>query len=806
MNLPYHFNDPDRSVVFERYDMPSAWINYLSNGTLHAYISQAGGGFAWWRSPITYRLTRYRMYNMPIDSPGFYIYIKNPDGTIWSPSFRPCETPLESWESKHQPGRTTFKAQKDGIEAILSIYIAPDIDSMIWDLNLKNTTGASVDLDVFGYVELSQYVWLQEVTAGQYNKWMVRVDFDKESDSIMYLNHFEGQPVIELSPMLYFGSNKKCVSFEGNRDKFCGNYRSERNPISVEKGSCTNSEMRGGEGCAAMQVKVTLGAGQEDKVHFFLGVVPGALKDYKKAVLDTREALKKLRSAGYVEEQSKKLSAWWEEHLDVLQCEVPEKDTERQVNTWNPTQSVHTGRYSRSISQNSPGTRGLGYRDTCQDMLAIAYRKPEWAKEIFLYLLTQQYEEGNTVFVLWPEDNCKPYESLRSDVHLWLHLLAKALISETGDVSLLDKKLPFLSKDLLSPAGEATVFEHLVRALDFTENRLGSHGLPLIFVSDWNDHFGSFGIEGRGETTMAAQQYVVSLRITLEFAKIKNDSKSVEKLQKLLDKQIKAINDYAWDGEWWMRGRDDDGNPVGTHSAEFGKIFLESQSWAVLGMVSDNERLSKAMDSVKNLLDSDYGVRLNGPAFPTWPETDKPAVKGLPPGCAENGGVFCHANTWTIIAESMLGRAENAWKYYRQLIPHVALQRVGIQNYIAEPYAYVSTIFGPENVRQGWANVTQVTGTAAWMDVAATQYLLGIRPEIDGLLIDPCIPKDWKGFSAHRIFRGCRINLEFTNNGVSKGVSSIVVNGENLDISKSAMIPASMIEGKKSLDVKVTLG
>jgi cellobiose phosphorylase len=296
------------------------------------------------------------------------------------------------------------------------------------------------------------------------------------------------------------------------------------------------------------------------------------------------------------------------------------------------------------------------------------------------------------------------------------------------------------------------------------------------------------------------------LRITLEFAKIKNDSKSVEKLQKLLDKQIKAINDYAWDGEWWMRGRDDDGNPVGTHSAEFGKIFLESQSWAVLGMVSDNERLSKAMDSVKNLLDSDYGVRLNGPGFPTWPETDKPAVKGLPPGCAENGGVFCHANTWTIIAESMLGRAENAWKYYRQLIPHVALQRVGIQNYIAEPYAYVSTIFGPENVRQGWANVTQVTGTAAWMDVAATQYLLGIRPEIDGLLIDPCIPKDWKGFSAHRIFRGCRINLEFTNNGVSKGVSSIVVNGENLDISKSAMIPASMIEGKKSLDVKVTLG
>ncbi len=804
----YSFDDADRSIVFHRHDLPMPWINYLSNGNLHAFVSQAGGGLCWWKCPVTYRMTRYRAYNLPVDSPGFYVYIRQKNGATWSPSFRPCETSLDSWECRHRPGITSFRARKGSLEATLELFMAPDQDVLVWDLEIRNNGKTAEDVDVFGYVELSQLQLMNEMTYGYYQKWAVRVFHDAGSDSVISLNYYRSDPPKTEPPLVYFASDRKSASHACNRDSFCGQYRDERNPAAVDQGKCDNADLHSGEGCAALQVRLSVPAGKCEKTAFFLGVTPGALQDFAKAVADTRTTLAVLRQPGFVNARKKKSSEWWKDHLDVYQCAVPDPDVERQINTWNPLQCVHTGRYSRSISQSAQGFRGIGFRDTAQDMLAIAYRKPGWAKKMLKYLCTQQYEDGHSVLESFPERNQQAWESVRSDTHLWPQLLAYAIAAETGDASFVDEKTPFLSaKDLQSPVGEATIWDHLMLAFQFTERKLGAHGLPLILNSDWNDHFGTFGRKGRGETVFAAQQYVWSLRKMIELAAFRKDESALELLNALLEKQCKVLDAVAWDGDWWLRGFDDDGRPVGTASSERGRVWLNTQSWAVLSGTGSREQLEQGMNAVRQNLDTDVGIRIFVPGYPTYPEVPQPSVKWLAPGCAENAGIFCQANAWAVMAEALLGRADNAWKYYRQLIPHVALKAVGLERYQAEAYAYVSTILSMEHERGGWANVNQVTGTAAWMDVAATQYLLGVQARLEGLAIDPCIPASWKGFEVTRLFRGCRIGIEVKNDaGVQKGIAAISIDGQALDLSRGPLIPASLLAGRQSVKVTAVMG
>lgn len=807
MTVPYRFNDEEREIIFDSHDMPGAWINYLSNGSLHAFVSQAGGGLLWWKSPKIFRLTRYRMHNLPIDSPGFYIYIRQKDGTIWSPTFRPCETPLDSWQSSHKPGKSTFRANKDGLEATLTLFISQEYDTMIWDLKLKNNGSETKDFDVFAYVELSQFMYVEEIKLGYYFKWAESVEYSNEMDSIIYINNLDIQPRMEDSPLVFFATDRKVDSYSCNRDAFCGPYRYERNPVAVDKGICGDESLKGGEGCAALHVKQSLQSGEEVSIPYFLGVTPGVLKNLKIALKETSDKLSEFRKPGFVKEQLAKSDKWWEDELSVVQCAIPDADAKRQINIWNPVQSVHTARYSRSISSSASGDRGIGYRDTCQDMLTQAVRRPEWAKKLLVHQASMQFEEGYVVQQSWPEERHKPEIATRSDNHLWLTELAYALVVETGDYSILDIEVPFLGKDLVSPVGSATIWEHLMRGIDFTENTMGAHNFPLILISDWNDHFGSFGTEGKGETIFVAQQHIYYMKMLVELAEQRKDKKSIDVLTKLIQKQQKAIDDYGWEGDWWLRGYDDDGKPVGCKNDKYGKIWLETQVWAVMSETGSKEKLMKAMDSSRDLLDSDIGLQILSPGYPTWPEVEKPAIKFLPPGCAENAGIFCHVNAWAVIAECMLGRGNQAWKYYKQLIPHVAAQKVGIEKYIAEPYAYVSTIFGPENVRHGWANVTQVTGTAAWMELASIKYILGLRPNTRGMTIDPCIPSEWEGFEAIRKFMGCEIKLKVRNpNKLQKGVKMLTVGGTLIDVSKGAIIPLELIIGRSYLEVEAIMG
>lgn len=805
--LPYVFNDQQREIRFDRFDLPAPWINYLSNGRMHAFVSQAGGGMTWWLSPMMFRISRYRFYHMPIDSPGYYVYIRMKDGTTWSPTFRPCDTPVDFRDASHAPGYSTFTAKKDGLCATLMLFMAPDHDTLLWNLKLTNESGAQIACDVFAYVELSQYLAREENILGYYLKWNTRAIYDQDLDAITYAYTAWMHPRKDESPLVYFGSDAKVTSYCCNRDVFCGNYRDERNPMEIENGKLSNTNLNGGEPCGALHSQITLDPGEDTTVNYYLGISQGALTDYDKAVADTKQTLQALRKDGAVETQMQKCRDWWKEHLSVYQCDIPDVDAQRELNIWNPLQSVQTARYSRAISSDASGVRGIGFRDTAQDMLAQAYRKPEWAYEMLCYLASQQFEDGHPVHIMWPEENRPAQDITRSDNHLWIVYLAYAVVAETGDISLLDKEIPFLAPDMLNYTGSATLWEHLLRGIDFTEKHMGEHGLPLILFSDWNDHLGPFGRRGKGESIMVSQQLIYALRQLSELAQLRGDKDAVERFATRIRQQEEALEKFAWDGDWYLRGLDDDGNPVGSHTAEHMRIWLNSQSWMVIAGAGDRAQHIHAMDRAESELGTGLGLLLNAPGFPGWPDKRSAMVNGLPAGYSENGGVFLQANCWAIMAEGLLGRGDKAWDLYKQVMPHSIIQKLGVDRYRAEAYAYCSTLLGKANEKFGWGCVSQVTGTAAWMDVVATQYLLGVRPTLKGLLINPTIPSDWDSYTVERIYRGHKLTIKVENpTHVQHGVKELTVNGQHLDLTNGTYITEDILGGCAEAQVNVLMG
>ena len=802
--LPYEFRDATRCICFNRFDLPQPWINYLSNGKMHAFVSQAGGGMTWWKSPMVFRLTRYRFYNMPIDSPGYYVYIRMEDGTVWSPTFRPCDTKVDMREAAHAPGYSTFKAKKDGLSATLKLFMAPDYDCLLWDLELHNEKGEAVCFDVYAYVELSQFLAQQETTLGYYLKWNTRAVYEENLDAITYAYTAWMHPRATESPLVFFASDEKVDSFCCNRDAFCGNYRDERNPVELEDVKLSNTNLQGGEPCAAIHRHIELDAGQKKTVNYYLGISEGALADYEKSISNAKMVLEQLRAHGAVDAQFAKSCNWWHEHLNVLQCNIPDEDAMRNINTWNPLQCVQTARYSRSISSSASGVRGIGFRDSAQDMLAQVYRKPEWAYEMLEYLASMQFEDGHPVHIMWPED-CKPAQDItRSDNHLWIVYLAYAIVAETGGLSILDREIPFLAPDMVNHTGSASLWEHLLRGIDFTEKHMGEHGLPLILFSDWNDHLGPFGRKGKGESIMVSQQLIYALRLLIELAELRGENELVVKFKARIRQQEEALEKYAWDGDWYLRGLDDDGNGIGSHVANHMRIWLNAQSWMVISGAGSKEQHIHAMDSVKNELDTGIGLLLNTPGFPGWPSQEAGMANGLPAGYSENGGIFVQANCWAIMAEALLGRGNRAWEYYKQVMPHNVIKKLGVDRYKSEAYAYCSTMLGRDNEKSGWGCVSQVTGTAAWMDVVATQYILGIRPTAKGLLIDPSIPADWDGYTVERIWRGRKLTICVKNpEHVQHGVKEVLINGEKIH---ETYIIDSMLGCADAAEISVIMG
>ncbi|NGZ75347.1 GH36-type glycosyl hydrolase domain-containing protein [Saccharibacillus alkalitolerans] len=780
----YAFLDEAREIEFYRRDLPTPWMNYLSNGTFHMMLSHAGGGVAFYKSPQIWRITRYRFFHLPTDRSGPYLYIQETDrgsgsdagsaadlnrasAEYWCPTNEPSFTRPDAWKSAHGMGYTRFEAAKGGISARTVYFVGPEENSLIWNLNLTNDGPEEKTLNVYAYAEFGMMEFMRELQWQCYNKHQVSVTH-AEGGVLLYRYGVENQPKPEETPLVYFAADVPLTGYDGDRDAFIGSYRSESNPLAIERGGCTNSTLLGGDPCGALQMTVTLAPGETKEINVFLGTAP----DEAEALL----AVERSRQKDFAARSFAGLRENWDDYLGAWNCELPDPEAQRMLNVWNPYQAQRNFLFSRNISFYATGTfRGVGFRDTAQDVLAVVPHDIEAAKDKLRLLLGQQYADGHVNHYFFPHEGWDPVTSVHSDDHLWTALAVWDLIAESGDASFLAEQIPYYD------GGEGSVYEHLRRAIDFTEDHLGANGFPLMLRSDWNDQLFRVCREGRGESIWTAMQFGTALLKMIDLAPMAGGGEDAERYRKLYDDQQKRVNEAGWDGKWFRRAVMDDGRFLGTDEHDQAKLWLNAQTWSVLSGMADGEKGRIAMDSVRDMLDTELGIKKLHPPIVDFPSAEDP-LTNYNPGTGENGAVFCHANTWAIIAECMLGRGDLAYKYYRQLIPSVAMDKAGIERYRAEPYVYASNLFGPDSDKFGLANVSWLTGTAAWMYVAATQHILGVRASLEGLRIDPCIPPEWEGYTVSRRFRGALYEIEVRNeSGEGRVVKEVFVGGERLE-------------------------
>ncbi len=733
----YEFRDQDREVEFHRYDMPTPWMNYLSNGTLHAMISHAGGGVAFYKSPQIWRINHYRFFHLPTDRSGFYTYIK--DGQdIWCPTNMPVGTRPDTWKSAHGMGYTRFQAEKNGLRAEALYFIGKRENAMIWRLRLRSDRDRSVR--IYPFLELGMMEFMRELQWQCYNKHQLKVSWMEDQQILFYRYGVETQPRPDETPLVYFAATAPVSSFDGDRDEFIGPYRSEENPVGLEEDSLSNSILQGGDPCFALEIPVELKAWEEKEISVFLGTAM--------TPEEIRRSVSHCRQEGFVEESLAGLQKDWSAYLEHFQCQVPDPEVQRMINIWNPYQAQRNFLFSRNLSYYATGTfRGVGYRDTSQDVLAMVPFDLEAAKEKTRLLLTQQYGDGHVNHYFFPTEGYDPVTTIHSDDHLWTILTVWNILCEEGTYDFLAERVPYYD------GGSDSVYEHLKRAVAFTHAHLGKEGFPLMLRSDWNDALFRVCREGKGESIWTSMQFGLMLKKMEQMAKAMGEGELAQEYENWYQSQRELVNTKAWDGAWFRRAIMDSGEYVGKKDSQEAKIWLNTQSWAVLSGMGDREKCLEAMDSVHRILDTPMGIKKIHPPIVNFPDPKEP-LTNYNPGTGENGSVFCHANTWAIIAECMLGHGDQAYSYYRKLIPAVAMKQAGVWRYKAEPYVYASNIFGPDSLRFGLANVSWLTGTAAWMYVAVIQYILGIRPSMEGLIIDPCLPSGWGEVTVTRVFRG----------------------------------------------------
>ncbi len=734
----YNFDDKNREVIIKKFNTPTPWMNYLSNGTFHTMISQAGGGVAFYRSPQIWRINHYRFFHLPTDRSGFYVYIKDGEN-VFCPTAEPTPCKPDDFEAVHGMGYTKFHSKKGDLKADLRFHIGEMENCLIWEFEL--CSGTDKKLKIFPFVELGMMEFMRELQWQCYNKhqlFVYRLD-----DILVYKYGVENQPKSKETPLIYFATNCKTNGFDGDRDEFVGTYRSEENPAAVEEGKCHNSLLAGGDPCFAFEIDVELKANEPKKLCFFLG----AAKDDT----DVKRAVNHCLEDGFAENSFEKLNKKWDEYFNSFECSLPDENAQRMINIWNPYQSERNFQFSRNISYYATGTfRGVGFRDTAQDILAMIPFDTERAKDKIKLLLTQQYNDGHVNHYFFPTEGWEPVTTIHSDDHLWIVHTVRCLLEEEGKTDFLDEKVAYFDN------GDGTVLEHIKKSIDYTVSHMGSHGFPLMLRSDWNDQLFRVCRQGKGESIWTAMQFGVCLKDMIRICELLG--LPFDGYERLYEEQSKTVNEKAWDGGWFRRAIMDNGRYLGSKDEPQAKIWLNSQTWSVISGMADDEKARKAMQSVYEMLNTPMGIKKIEPSIENYPSAEDP-LTNYSKGCGENGAIFCHANTWAIIAECMLGNADRAYMYYHHLLPMIAQEKAGEWRYKAEPYVYSSNIMGPESLNFGLANVSWLSGTAAWMYIAATQYILGIKANYNGLTVKPCMPEDWQNIRVKRKFRGCVYNI-----------------------------------------------
>jgi cellobiose phosphorylase len=786
-----HFDDQHREYVITRPDTPLPWINYLGCEAYFGIISNTAGGYSFYRDARLRRLTRYRYNNAPFDFGGRYLYLRdNATGTFWSPSWQPTRTPLDQYQCRHGLGYTTIASNCKKVEAETCYFVPLGENLEIWRCRVTNRRQKPAKLSLFSSIEFCLWDAQDDATNFQRNFSTGQVEIE---DAVIYhkteyrerRNHFA-----------YFACSAKPAGFDTQRDTFLGPYRSWDNPAAVERGKSFNSVAHGWAPIGSHHIKLSLKPGETKEVIFLLGYhenpvdqkfdPPGSQTLNKKTV---KPVIAKYLDGKNAEAAFQKLREYWDGLLGIYQVNSPDPHANRMVNIWNAYQCMATFNMSRSASFYESGIgRGLGFRDSNQDLLGFVHMVPARARERILDLSATQFKTGGAFHQYQPltkRGNNDIGSGFNDDPH-WLILGVAAYLKETGDWSILDEPVQFENE----PGSEQPLYEHLRRSISYTLERLGPHGLPLIGRADWNDCLNlncfsdtpgqSFQTttnkEGKvAESVFIAGLFVLAAKELAAIAAMRNPDEAKHYLAEAA-KMEKTIYDHGWDGEWFVRAYDDFGRPVGSKVCDEGKIFIESQGMCIMAGIGLNDGKAKqALESVNKHLATRHGIVLQQPAFSKY-HLHLGEISSYPPGYKENAGIFCHNNPWIIIAETMVGNGRRAFDYYTRINPS-AREKIG-DLHRCEPYVFAQMIAGKDAPTHGEAKNSWLTGTAAWTYYTFTQWILGIRTGYEGLIIDPCIPAKWAGFKVSRLYRGERFDIEVRNpNAVMKGVRRVVVDG-----------------------------
>jgi N,N'-diacetylchitobiose phosphorylase len=772
-----YFDNERREYVIDRADVPVSWTNYLGVKDLCTVISHNAGGYSFYRHAEHGRVTRFRPNGVPLDRPGHYVYLRDDDnGDYWSVSWQPVGKDLSTakYECRHGLSYSRFSCDYLDIHAEQTMFIPLEDDVELWDVSIRNSGPHWRSLSVFSYAEFSfhhvdidnQNFQMSLYAAGSsYQDGVIEYDFFYEP----WTYH-------------YFTASFEPDSFDCVRDRFLGNYRTESNPLAVEQGHCSGSAELGGNHCAALHKRLTLEPGEEVRLLFLLGIGPRATG---------QEMRRKYSAPGAVEEAFAALRAHWDRKISAFQCTTPHTGLDTMVNTWTLYQAETCVVWSRFASFIEVGGRtGLGYRDTSQDVMSVVHTNPAKCRQRIIELLRGQVSQGYGLHLFDPDwfDPAKqdapkfksptvvPTPDRKSIIHgladvcsddaLWLVVSVCEYVKETGEISLFGEIVPFADE------GEATVYEHLKRALDFSAEHVGPTGICKGLRADWNDCLNL----GGGESAMVSFLHHWALLAFVEAAEFLGRQEDARHYRRIARKVREACEKELWDGQWYIRGITAKGVRIGSRANEEGKVFIESNTWAVVSDAASPERGCSAMDAVDAHLYSRYGLHLLWPAF-SKPDDDIGFVTRVYKGVKENAAIFSHPNPWAVIAECRLGRGDRAMKFYDALLPYNQNDIIEIRE--AEPYSYCQFIMGRDHTAFGRARHPWLTGSAGWNYTAATRWILGIRLTFDGLIIDPCIPAAWGEFKVTRRWRDATFDITVRNpSGVQKGVRSITLNGQ----------------------------
>ena len=809
-----YFDDANKEYVITSPRTPYPWINYLGTQDFFSLISNTAGGYSFYKDARLRRITRYRYNNVPIDMGGRYFYI-NDNGTIWNPGWSPVKTELDEYQCRHGMGYTIITGKKNNLKAEVTFFVPQNYAGEVQQVVLTNEGSEEKTFSFFSFEEWCLWDAQDDCTNFQRNFSTGRVEV--VGSTIYHKTEYRDR----RDHFAFYTVNDEIDGYDTDRDSFIGLYNGFHNPQAVEAGKANDSFADGWSPIASHYKKITLAPGETKTLVFILGYVEMPVDQKFEAdgktinKVKALEMIEKYNTPEKVAAGLKELKEHWNRLLGILNVNTPDDKVNRMVNIWNQYQCMVTFNLSRSASYFESGIgRGMGFRDSNQDVLGFVHQIPDRARERIIDIASTQFPDGGCYHQYQPltKKGNADIGGDFSDDPLWLILSVSAYIKETGDYSILDESTPYDS----DPSKATDFMEHLRRSFNYTINHLGPHGLPQIGRADWNDclnlncfseepgeSFQTFGpSEGpNAESVFIAGMFVKYGKDYVKICRHRGLCDEADTAQKAIEQMEKTVMDAGWDGEWYLRAYDHYKHKIGSKECEDGKIFIEPQGFCVIAEIGKDEGLClKAMQSVEKYLDTKYGIVLLQPPYHRY-HVELGEISSYPPGYKENAGIFCHNNPWISIAETVIGRGNRAWQVYTRTCPAYIEDISEIHR--TEPYVYSQMIAGKDAPNFGEAKNSWLTGTAAWTFLDVSQYILGIRPDYDGLIIDPCIPDTMDGFTAKRKFRGNTYHITVRNPAhVQKGVTKLIVDGATID---GNMIPAINGTGH-DVTVEVTMG